>query len=121
MDGVAVTGLSVRRNALMEARDAFAGIEFAAAVRAAATLRAADPPETELVAFGRGGKAGAVTATRALIKAWRDFLVEADAEAAVREAEQGVAVLDSERQRLDQALELLEDELAQLEGAHVAA
>ena len=121
MDGVAVTGLSVRRSALEAARDAFAGIQFAEAVRAAATLRGADPPETELVAFGRGGKAGAVAATRALIKAWSDFLIEAEAEAAVREAEQGVGELDSERQRLDQALELLEAELAELEGAHVAA
>jgi hypothetical protein len=124
LDGVAVTGLGVRQNALNAltgAREAFAGIEFAAAVRAAASIRAADPPESELAAFGRGGKAGAVNATRALIKAWSDFLIEAEAEAAVREAEQGVAVLDSERQRLDQALQLLVTELADLESAHVAA
>jgi hypothetical protein len=121
MDGVVVSGLSVRRKALEAARDAFAGIQFAEAVRAASTLRGADPPESELVAFGRGGRAGAVAATRALIKAWSDFLIEAEAEVTVREAELGVAALDSERRRLDQALELLETELARLEGAHVAA
>jgi hypothetical protein len=124
VDGVTVTGLGVGRNtlkALTEARDAFASIEFAAAVRAAATLRLADPPESELVAFGRGGKADAVSATRALIKAWGDFLIEAEVEAAVREAEQGIAVLESERERLNQALEALEAELAGLEGANVAS
>jgi hypothetical protein len=121
MDGVAINGLSVRRTALEAARDAFAGIQFAEAVRAATTLRGAEPPETEMVAFGRGGKAGAVANTRTLIKAWSDFLIEAEAEVAAREAEQGVAVLDSERQRLDKALEQLEVELAALEGADVAA
>jgi hypothetical protein len=121
MDGVAVAGLPVRRKTLEAARDAFAGIQFAEAVRAATALRGADPPETELIAFGRGGKAGAVDATRALIKAWNDFLDAAEAEAAVREAEEGVIVLDNERQRLDQALKLLEAELAGLEDAHVAA
>ena len=66
-------------------------------------------------------EADAVAATRSLIKAWSDFLLEAEAEAAAREAEQGVAVLESERQRLDTALESLEAELAALEEADVAA
>ena len=121
MDGVAVTGLPVRRNTLEAARDVFARIQFAEAVRAAATLRGADPPEDELIAFGRGGKADAVAATRSLIKAWSDFLIEAEAEAAAREAEQGVGELESERQRLDMALQSLEAELAALEEADVTA
>lgn len=122
MDGVAITGLGIRGNALnalSQARDSFATIEFAAAVRAAAALRSADPPESELVAFGRGGKSAAVTATRSLIKAWSDFLIEAEAEAGVREAEHGIAVLENEKQRLNQTLEALQTELAELDDEHV--
>lgn len=121
LDATAQAGLPVSRRALDDALAAFAPLQYDAAVQAARTIAAASPPQSELAAFGRGARAGAVTASRALVGAWSAFLASAEAEAAARRAEQGSSLLEDELLGLDTVLGELLGELSQIEAIHEPA
>jgi hypothetical protein len=120
LDKAVQAGVPTRRTALENAKAAFAGVQFADAVRATRTLRTAEVPESELAAFARG-RLDAMSASRSLVKAWTDFIQEAGAEVAARSDEHGVAALEGELTRLNQTLSGLVEQLGTLEAADVAA
>jgi hypothetical protein len=120
LDKAVQAGVPTRRTALENAKAAFAGVQFADAVRATRTLRTAEVPESELAAFARG-RIDAMSASRSLVKAWGDFIQEAGAEVAARSFEHGVAALEAELARLNQTLSGLVEQLGTLEAADVTA
>ncbi len=116
LDAAAQAGLPVSRPALEEAKGSFASLQFDAAVAAARIIAQADPPEADLIAFGRGGRASAVAASRALIQAWTGFLSAAEAEAAARREQQGASELSDELDQLSNVLEAVAEDLKALEA-----
>ncbi len=114
LDAAAAAALPTRRKALEAAKAGFAGVQFADACRAAKSLKAADPPETELAAFARG-RDNAVKAVGDLIAAWSDFLDEAESEVSVQRQSSGLVALEAERTRLEASLDRLTSELSTLE------
>lgn len=116
LDAAATSGAPVSTRALEEARQAFAPVQFDAAVRAVRVIEAADPPQSELLQFARG-RADAVDAASRLIRAWRDFLTAAEANVARMREEAGVEELSQNVQRVSLALEGLCEDLRALENA----
>ena len=102
--------------ALEEALQSFASVQFDAAVRAVRTIEAADPPQSELLQFARA-RADAVASASRLIRAWRDFLVAAEADVARKREEAGVEELNQNARRVRVALESLCKELRALGNA----
>lgn len=116
LDAAAASGAPVSARALEEAGQAFAPVQFDAAVRAVRVIEAADPPQSELLQFARG-RADAVEAASRLIRAWRDFLTAAEANVARMREEAGVQELSQNVQRVNLALEGLREDLRALEDA----
>nr|WP_313039628.1 protein DpdH [Brevundimonas diminuta] len=122
LDATAQAGLPVSRVSLETAKEAFASTQFDAAVAAARTVVAANPPESELIAFGRGGRgAAAIGGSRALIQAWGVFLTSAEAEAAARREQQGGSELSEELDQLASVVDDVLDDLKCLEAANEPA
>lgn len=120
LDGVAAAGLPVQRAAVDAARDAFAGVQYHAAVEAARRLREADPPEAEILAFARARR-GAIEASERLADAWTHYVVRAEAELAAKLREFGGEQVATEAARLRSALAGIAQELDSLEVGDVAA
>lgn len=116
VDAAVASGVPVSTRALEEARQAFAPVQFDAAVRAVRTIEAADPPQSELLQFAKG-RVDAVEAASRLIRAWRDFLVAAEADVARKREEAGLEELSQNTQRVSVALEGFQEDLRALETA----
>ena len=116
MDAAAASGVPVPTRALEEARQAYASVQFDAAVRAVRTIDAANPPQSELLQFAKG-RADAVEAASRLIRAWRDFLAAAEADVASKREAAGLEELSQNAQRVSLALEGLREDLRALEDA----
>ena len=114
LDAAARGGLPGQRANLKAAKDAFAGVQFVAAVEAARRIASAKPPESELPHFARAQR-NAVEATQDLIRRWHDFLANAEDEVRELRADDASAEVARETERLKEALSALIAELTDLE------
>lgn len=115
LDAAAQGGLPGPRAHLEEARDRFAGVQFAAALDASRRIKDADPPESELPSFGRAHR-NAVDATRDLIQRWDRFLANVEGEVKVRRADHASIEVERETVRLRSALAGLIQEMSDLQA-----
>ncbi len=112
-------GLRGNWTKLTDAKEAFAGIQFSAAVEAAKRIRDANPPESALPHFARA-KRNAVEATRSLIEQWDNFLSSAEYEVNDIKVDSETAEIAQATERLNLAFSALIDELSEIESSQDA-